>query len=178
MAEPIYHPHVADWRFAQALDKVDAQARRALAHLIDESPIMNLHRKGGETGAFGAVKWAEPAPPKWEAHIPLPQPAGITDQEIAEHQAWVDQETARREMAVIEQMSVVRAYLDLDDEVAHLHSPDEHGKCEGDEFEGWEAEAPEWPCSTAITVARVHGVPLFDRPVDYREVVKRVREDG
>jgi hypothetical protein len=34
--------------------------------------------------------------------------------------------------------------------LAQLHAPDERRECNGCDFDGWEAERPEWPCRTWV----------------------------
>lgn len=41
--------------------------------------------------------------------------------------------------------------------VAVLHSPDDDGTCTGCDFDGMEAEAPEWPCRTIDTITETEG---------------------
>lgn len=41
--------------------------------------------------------------------------------------------------------------------IAGLHSPDEHRSCEGCDYGGYEAEAPEWPCRTWDLLDEQHG---------------------
>jgi hypothetical protein len=48
---------------------------------------------------------------------------------------------------------LARAILDL-------HSENREGECVGCEFTGYEAEAPEWPCSTVEAVATHYGISL------------------
>lgn len=48
---------------------------------------------------------------------------------------------------------VARAVLDL-------HHAGDEVECTGCEFDGWEAESPDWPCRTVITVAETLGIPV------------------
>jgi hypothetical protein len=59
---------------------------------------------------------------------------------------------------MVEQLAAItdpvsRAVLDL-------HSADGRGECEGCDFDGYEAESPEWPCRTVATVANLHGIEV------------------
>jgi hypothetical protein len=59
---------------------------------------------------------------------------------------------ARRELAAIAD-PLTRAVLDL-------HAEDERHECGGCDFGGYEAEPPDWPCSTIETIAAHYGIAL------------------
>lgn len=49
--------------------------------------------------------------------------------------------------------------------VMALHRPDGHEcggymDCDGDDFSGYEAEGPVWPCRTVLALADAHGIPV------------------
>lgn len=44
--------------------------------------------------------------------------------------------------------------------VLDLHSEDERGTCKGCDFDGYEAERPNWPCRTVEVVAAQYGIEL------------------
>jgi hypothetical protein len=48
---------------------------------------------------------------------------------------------------------LTRAMLDL-------HAEDERGECAGCDFDGYEAESPDWPCRTIEAVAAHRGIDL------------------
>lgn len=46
--------------------------------------------------------------------------------------------------------------------ILDLHQPEDRfgtRSCQGDDFGGYEAEAPEWPCRTIIALAKAHAIP-------------------
>jgi hypothetical protein len=59
---------------------------------------------------------------------------------------------ARRKLAAITD-PLTRAILDL-------HAEDGRHECEGCDFSGYEAEQPDWPCSTVEIVAAHYGIAL------------------
>ena len=42
--------------------------------------------------------------------------------------------------------------------ILSLHCENERGECEGCDFSGFEAEPPDWPCSTVEAVAEHYGI--------------------
>lgn len=47
--------------------------------------------------------------------------------------------------------------------ILDLHHEDERGECAGDDFDGYEAERPDWPCTTVITIAKHYGIDIPER---------------
>lgn len=71
----------------------------------------------------------------------------------------------QREAARAEALAAAREQLTaITDPVARavldLHAPDDFGDCMGDDMEGYEAEAPTWPCRTVEAVAGHYGIRL------------------
>lgn len=71
-------------------------------------------------------------------------------QRADERKAKLD--AARQRLAALTN-PLARAILDL-------HSEDERGECQGDDFDGYEAERPSWPCRTVEAVAEQNGIEL------------------
>jgi hypothetical protein len=91
----------------------------------------------------------------------LLNPPPPTEGERAAHhaakvEAWRLYDAARPALAAIDD-PLARAILDL-----HAADTEEHPECEGCEFGGYDAEAPEWPCSTVRLVAEHFGIELPD----------------
>ena len=70
-------------------------------------------------------------------------------QRRAEHAAKLA--AAREQLAGIVE-EPVRTILDLH----HEHD----SCCAGCDFDGYEAEPPDWPCTTTVTIARFYGIDL------------------
>lgn len=88
---------------------------------------------------------------------PTPAERAAMDREAAESRRRADEraellDAARRELAALTD-PLARAVLDL-------HAENERGECEGYDFEGYEAEQPEWPCRTTHVVADYLGIEL------------------
>lgn len=74
-------------------------------------------------------------------------------------------ESREREVARAIKLATARTALTaLDDPLArlvlHLHSENERGECDGCDFDGYEAERPDWPCRTVEVIAAHHGIEL------------------
>jgi hypothetical protein len=73
-----------------------------------------------------------------------------SERRAADRKAQVD--AAREQLAAVTD-PLARAVLDL-------HHEDQHGRCAGDEFGGYDGEPPAWPCDTVIVVARHFGIVI------------------
>lgn len=86
--------------------------------------------------------------------------------ELTERSAW--HERFRRDDAARQQRYAVgyMALLEADPAtavVARLHAPDDHPwalRCEGCDFGGYDAEAPDWPCRTIGALADHHDIDM------------------
>jgi hypothetical protein len=82
------------------------------------------------------------------------RPSGPTVQDvlIEDERRKAKLDAARQRLAALTD-PLARAILDL-------HSEDERGECQGDDFDGYEAERPSWPCRTVEAVAEQNGIEL------------------
>jgi hypothetical protein len=73
----------------------------------------------------------------------------------------------RADSAFREEFAALRA-------VVELHRPSSsrfhRGACDGDEFDGYDAEPPDWPCQTIVAVARALGEPYLSPCPDCPDV--------
>jgi hypothetical protein len=75
----------------------------------------------------------------------------------AEYQARAERRAAalavaREQLAALTD-PLARAVLDL-------HHEDDLHECAGCDYQGWEAEGPDWPCTTVRLVAKQYGITL------------------
>jgi hypothetical protein len=88
---------------------------------------------------------------------PTPAERAHLDQQTAEADRRIEErsakhESARRQLAAITD-PLARAILDL-------HHEDDLHECAGYDYQGWEAEGPDWPCQTVRLVAEKYGIDL------------------
>lgn len=95
--------------------------------------------------------------PTPEEHVELEREAAISRLREAERKEVM--RVARERLAAITD-PVARVVLDLHGE--RFHGRDHHSwsTCDGDDVDGYEGEAPEWPCRTVETIARHYGIEL------------------
>lgn len=89
-----------------------------------------------------------------------------TTAERQERERWHADYEARKQAATEAWPVFVAALNAVTDPVGRAvldqHKADEDGRCRGCDFDGYEAEPPNWPCPTTILIATTLGIPVSE----------------
>jgi hypothetical protein len=156
-----FNVHVVDGAGDNEIMAIDPEAfRRATIDELLAAPGQPIdYRRVAErmVASGGAVKITDVKIPPAAALVgEIARPTGPAELH-AELLAVIDRRT---DPAFANEFGALRAVVELHAPEIKSHAPT-GATCAGDEFGGYDGEAPDWPCDTIVVIARALGEPYL-----------------